>query len=548
MMVSANPLFKSQPVSRIPNELLCEVFLYARSACGLHVRVLVEAFYAKEGRITDDLLALWGPHRWITLSHVCRLWRNVAISCPRLWSQIIVTANDDRIAAFLQRSQRFPLAFFKSPVAEQPISQYVGILNAHLDRTIFIESLKIGTGDSEVLGTAADDVELPLESINMSATAGADFIPVISSAKFPRLRRVYVATASYSAVRNLLRPSLTSLTLTGLSAPPSTEDWLSLLRGMPALEELYLVGAILPQDSSIVTLPPSKRVRLDNLHSIKLMDDDGGAFACGNFANNLVFPCTTNMVLGTYDPLPTNPHIPVLQTVFQRFAPTKIIFQCFSGTDIHIYATGVKNLRETGFIIILDYRDYALGFISNLFSGLHLPSAVSFILGSGLPSGQWPQGALAAMNASLPNVTRLQLTGTETATMFIEETELLMDEDTRSETSQDTGTGTKAESPPLFANLAELVLSHVVWDEEYVGPDPPELAGRLVSVAGWRHEVGLTIPLLLLERAVHLSNIADGPISNTVGRCIINQVHCGDYGCPCTDIYPSIEPGTRLRR
>lgn len=535
-------LAKSQPISRIPNELLCEIFLYMRSACGLYLEDLAEDPRVAGSRIVDDLLALWWPHRWIIVSHICRQWRNVAISCPRLWSQIIVTANDDRITAFLQRSQRFPLAFSKSIIAGTPMSQYVDILNAYLDRTISISCLIVGRGSSE-LATTVDGVELPLQSIHMSANVPMDFIPVISSAEFPRLRRVDLQAVSYIAVRNLLRPTLTHLTLLGLSAPPSMDTWLTLLCNMPALEELDLNAAIAPHDGSVVTMPPSKQARLENLQSLKVLDYHGDgryAVAYGNLARNLVFPSTANLTLGTYDPLPTNPHIPTLQAFLRFFAPTSIVCQCFSSTGsdstTYVYIVANRSIKGSGFVIAMHYRDYTLGFIFKLFRGLRLPSVTSLTIGR-LPLGL--ERALAAMEAALPNVIQLILTGTEAAEMLVQEMELVMEGGPCLEAlqSQEAEAETEAEALPFFAKLETLVMENVVWDEEYNNSGEPwkgELLERLETVADWRHEMGSTIPTLMVLDAVHLGDFPKTAITTAVQRYICSKARCRDDDCPCT--------------
>ncbi|KAJ7622479.1 hypothetical protein FB45DRAFT_689065, partial [Roridomyces roridus] len=61
-----NFLNDSSPVRRVPPEVLCEIFARVRP---VPRRI---SFYEVE------------QPPWI-LGHICRLWRDTALACPRLW-------------------------------------------------------------------------------------------------------------------------------------------------------------------------------------------------------------------------------------------------------------------------------------------------------------------------------------------------------------------------------------------------------------------------------------------------------------------------------
>ncbi|KAK7044889.1 F-box domain-containing protein [Favolaschia claudopus] len=99
---------QKDPYVRLPLELLTEIFKF----CGERVH----------DRLALDTLPYKGTTArqfpWI-LTHVCRAWRSVVISCPGLWREIIVVLKDDRkytedvfqiTNLFLERSARSSIA------------------------------------------------------------------------------------------------------------------------------------------------------------------------------------------------------------------------------------------------------------------------------------------------------------------------------------------------------------------------------------------------------------------------------------------------------
>lgn len=92
-------------ISRLPPEVISEVFL-----------VFAEQLQAQD-RFKVDF-------KWITVTHVCRLWRDIALQHGRLWGKIDTT-RPDRTGAFIDRSKGAPLAVresFTSSLADLPVT------------------------------------------------------------------------------------------------------------------------------------------------------------------------------------------------------------------------------------------------------------------------------------------------------------------------------------------------------------------------------------------------------------------------------------------
>ncbi|KAH9007284.1 hypothetical protein EDB86DRAFT_75656 [Lactarius hatsudake] len=77
-------------VSRLPVEILIQIFSYC-PASDLYPHVRHRP-----------------PPPWLAVTHVCRRWRNAALSCPSLWVEIIST-NFEWTAAMLERSKDLPI-------------------------------------------------------------------------------------------------------------------------------------------------------------------------------------------------------------------------------------------------------------------------------------------------------------------------------------------------------------------------------------------------------------------------------------------------------
>ena len=93
------------PVSRLPPEVLSEIFLLLAEQLQAHDRFKVD-------------------FKWTTVAYVCRLWRDIALQHGRLWGKVDM-ARLDRTKAFVDRSKGAPLAVresFTGSLAELPLA------------------------------------------------------------------------------------------------------------------------------------------------------------------------------------------------------------------------------------------------------------------------------------------------------------------------------------------------------------------------------------------------------------------------------------------
>ncbi|EPS98416.1 hypothetical protein FOMPIDRAFT_1094423, partial [Fomitopsis schrenkii] len=81
------------PIAVLPPETLCAIFSHATDIASRDASNKAAACYSM-----------------ISISHVCKHWREVALGCPILWSTLHFDAMPPQcIAEFLRRSQEVPL-------------------------------------------------------------------------------------------------------------------------------------------------------------------------------------------------------------------------------------------------------------------------------------------------------------------------------------------------------------------------------------------------------------------------------------------------------
>lgn len=478
-----------------------------------------------------DPKTLWWPHRWITATHVCRHWREVAISCPRLWNRIALTTNADRVSAFLSRSKRAPLTFYHSRITALPHRQYLALVSRHLDRTVSIYNMVIGTEEDECLSydnTSANGVELPLQNVRMEAAAALESIPVLSTASLPRLHTAKVQSASFYAIRNFLRPTMTCLHLHSIATPPSIATWLNLLRDMPLLEDLDLHKAAIPPLALSTTLPSSERVRLDRIRRIGFGETPGGLL-CTEFIKNLILPPNIHVSLGLYDPYVSRDYIPTLQDLIRGPCPDTLL--CLGFTPLAVVSITDKDDRSKGLIVAVQDEEYeAASFIVDMFSGVCLPHVKRLSFRSIAPSFYM----FRILQFSIPNVEDIGLSEANVVKGFIGD----MEEATSAQAAF--ATDDSLDSFRFFSNLKTLSLCKTSWDIEYHGHQNPQkgwLYEDLEAVLRLRLTLGYSrLKRLSLEGAIHLpSLIEDDAFMDVAENFEFSRAVCGDDHCGCWD-------------
>ena len=182
-------------ISRLPPEVLSEVFL-----------VFAEQLQAQERFKTD--------YKWLTVTHVCRLWRHTALQHGRLWGKIDIT-RPDRTSLFADRTKGAPLAVretFPGSLAELPVS-LTGPSFRYRELHLRAKEGQLGPN---VLLALNSPVHAPvLESLALEVSAGYPeypLSPIVFDYKAPALTRLQLQNVRLEWPTSLF-PSLTHLSI-----------------------------------------------------------------------------------------------------------------------------------------------------------------------------------------------------------------------------------------------------------------------------------------------------------------------------------------------
>ncbi|KAG1781649.1 hypothetical protein EV702DRAFT_1275793 [Suillus placidus] len=210
------------PISGLPNEILTIIFKYFEEN---------ERFESEYGYDDEDTPAC------LTITHVCRHWRNVALECPALWG-FISSRSPFWIDVMLERSKETPLVVtYAIPL---PLENCLEKVLSQLPRIEYLEIRSESCDVGHVMDLLSSQPAPMLKTFKLSARDGGLFPmgPIsgpIFKGQAPLLRVVgvdYLDRSWSSCIFDGLR----SLFVTVARLP----DLLSALRCMPALEMLTL--------------------------------------------------------------------------------------------------------------------------------------------------------------------------------------------------------------------------------------------------------------------------------------------------------------------
>ncbi|KAF9652349.1 hypothetical protein BDM02DRAFT_3266414 [Thelephora ganbajun] len=261
-------------VSRLPPEVLSDVFL-----------VLAEQLQAQD-RFRVDF-------KWISVTHVCHLWRHVALQHGRLWGKIDMISQD-RTRAFVDRSKGAPLAVrqsFIGSLAELPTT-FTDPSYRYRELHLRAKEGQLGPNVLQVLNSP---IHAPvLESLVLEVSDNYPeytLPPTVFDYKAPVLTRLQLQNVRMEWPTSVF-PSLTHLSIhhsgNTNSPRPSVSQVLTALKNMPRLEYLHLVDQTifeqpLPLNNAPVEEFPS--IPLPHLATLQLF---GTAYDCTTIVSHII--------------------------------------------------------------------------------------------------------------------------------------------------------------------------------------------------------------------------------------------------------------------
>ncbi|KAJ8514622.1 hypothetical protein ONZ45_g7859 [Pleurotus djamor] len=241
-------------VSRLPNEVLSIIFEYVA---------------AHELRQSHKIK----PHaRWLPVSQVCRLWRNVAINTPRIWGTIYFHNKLELARLFLERSKSAPLHIKSNCFT--PNLDVAALWFSHASRLRTID-LNVGSLDTTTWTSLFKTLKAPnLEALALAEHHAThfDFATEVDADHVARLREVKLHDC-YFDLRTPYLSEVRSLNIWhapfGITHRPMLEIMLA-LKNMKYLESLEL--AYLLEFSADV--PKDLRIELPRLHELTIKTRD----------------------------------------------------------------------------------------------------------------------------------------------------------------------------------------------------------------------------------------------------------------------------------
>ncbi|ESK93441.1 hypothetical protein Moror_1722 [Moniliophthora roreri MCA 2997] len=270
-------------ISRLPNEVLGIIFTFC-------VQLTLQCASTSNRP--------WRCRTWIWVSHVCRHWRSVALSCTGMWTkpdfgipalakEMLIRAKSAplRIDAHLQRHPSPSPAYHSLNLVEEALQDISRVSELRITAEIdILEKLFSGQLQQAPLLSTLDIRALELDD-------DLYFLPDnLFGGEAPRLRELTLMGCRFRS-DYLFLSKLRSITMHSHRSAnsPLPKEFIQALQRMPDLERLDLEGN-LPLGSSIpdvvVTLPRLRSVRLSGT-----LENSVGLLGCLNI------PITTSISL-----------------------------------------------------------------------------------------------------------------------------------------------------------------------------------------------------------------------------------------------------------
>ena len=268
------------PVSHLPQEILLKIFSY----------------HCYEEPSPTHLPT------WLSITHVCRLFRSISLNCPSLWNRIVLSSSE-WTQVMLARAGMVPLeihAYF--PIYRQRIQlQNLCTVLSHLPRIRTLSLLGASTISRDVMAALIAHPAPLLESFthNTNEEDPSPNFPdnIFQGGQVPRLKELWLIGCNFNWTSPLFRDSLISLSLRcgNDMTLPSMSTLLDILRRMPFLEHLALANPIFPYVDSFQTdSTPLLDCRVPLLH-LQDLNLKSNVLDCYEFVRHLIISSSSTI-------------------------------------------------------------------------------------------------------------------------------------------------------------------------------------------------------------------------------------------------------------
>ncbi|KAF9238629.1 hypothetical protein BU15DRAFT_75080 [Melanogaster broomeanus] len=342
------------PVSRLPCEILATIFLYQ-----------AYSFYQD-----PRYFVMWGSAPpWANVSYVCRHWRNVALSCPSLWSFLFVSS-PRWTEELLSRSKMVPLRIRIDGACSDQEAMIL-FENVTTDVTRIQElSLKLPTLPCNLVEGVLSKLSTPAPLLHTLRLCIPDlgedgvYPDTLFNRETPALRtlELYYCHIPWSSP---VFTALSTLRLRNIdwSSQPTITELLTMLRRMPGLVHLYLENALRSAKDALTNQHTllSESLDLPHLSRLALVAPFS---AVAVFLSNVTVPLKTEIRLVCHSDVGFIASCTSLYLLLERrFNTTSDV-----GTVIRTLNIKTTSCRA-GFVLSTSERDCDVSFYSD---GRHL--------------------------------------------------------------------------------------------------------------------------------------------------------------------------------
>lgn len=224
------------PISRLPNEILLNIFKYYEEETRLDGYNNDDDSSASDE--IDDVPAC------LVVTHVCRHWRKVALECPTLW-KFINSTSSVWLDLVLERSQKVPLVVTYSSVSISLENCLEKVL-LHLPRIKYLELRVFSYDVDRVMDLLSSQPALMLETFKFSVNGRVPTVSMsntIFRGQAPLLRHLDISNCGHGWT-SCIFGGLRTLHIGHMQLP----DVLAALQCMPSLEQLTFQDDLLQSD------------------------------------------------------------------------------------------------------------------------------------------------------------------------------------------------------------------------------------------------------------------------------------------------------------
>ncbi|CAL1698668.1 unnamed protein product [Somion occarium] len=218
-VVPPSSSFPPSHISRLPSELLTNIFLRLAHACRHEARAM--DCYSHQ------------PYAWLPVTRVCRFWHDAALQCHSLWAFIDVSYDAlEWLKVLLVRSGRVPLVAklndWDPPYEDQSDQVILELVLQELPRIVKLE-VEITASLLTKLEALVQHPPPMLRSLSLRKICINGDDPLHEQGHFPlnfdlpHLRSLKVFRFKFSEAKTLFRPSLRKLVLDATEYPPLRE-------------------------------------------------------------------------------------------------------------------------------------------------------------------------------------------------------------------------------------------------------------------------------------------------------------------------------------